>query len=78
MLVPETSVNENHRSVPGQHKIRGSRKVAPMEPKPVAKSMDESPDLDLRHGVGRLYLRHHGATLGPGELLGQNLMLPLA
>lgn len=77
MLVPETSMNENHRFVLGQHKIRGSRKVAPMEPKPVAKSMDESPDLDLRRGVGRLYLRHHGAALGPGELLGQNLMLPL-
>ena len=76
MLVPETSMNENHRSVPGQHKIRGSRKVAPVEPKPVAKSMDESPNLDLRRGVGRLYLRHHGAALGPGELLGQNPMLP--
>ena len=62
VLMPEAAVHEDDRPVSGQHEIRRSGKVSPVEPEPVAQSVDQPPYGDLGRGVGRSYLRHHGAA----------------
>ena len=72
MLMPEAAVHEDDRPVPGQHEIRRSGKISPVEPEPVAKSVDQPPYGDLGRGVGRFHLRHHGAAFRGREPFGQS------
>jgi hypothetical protein len=47
MLVPEAAMDQHYLSAPRKHQVRGSRQIAPVEPKPSSQPMRYPPDDDL-------------------------------
>ena len=51
MLVPETSMHENHLSFPGEHYVGRTGKVSIMKAEPIPHGMNQSPNSKLNFGV---------------------------
>jgi hypothetical protein len=62
MAVPEAPVDEDAHPQPRERKIRPSREIAPVQPKPVAKAVEEASDQELRLGIAPPHGGHHAAS----------------
>jgi hypothetical protein len=62
MAVPETTVHENYKLMFSHDDIRFARQIDPIEPKPVTKAVDHTPQRHLRYSIGRMDARHYGAS----------------
>ena len=49
--MPETSVDQDHGAVPGEHEVGGAGKISAVEPKTEAESMRDAANDHLRLGV---------------------------
>lgn len=58
VLMPETSMHENHRSPGRKHEVRAAGQVAPMQAKAITEPMRQSTHHHLRTGVFPPHLAH--------------------
>lgn len=69
MAVPEATIYENHFVSRRKNDVRRSRQVPPVESKPVAERVQQSPDHEFRRGVFSANTRHQGAAALRGPIV---------
>jgi hypothetical protein len=69
MSMPETAVNEDHKTMARKNQIRASGKVLAVQPKPEPEAMQQAADNQFWLCVTRSDPRHHAtATLGTDDV----------
>ena len=63
MLVPEATMDEDHRSVPGKHNVRRPGEISDVQPKPVSASVEQRTDRLLRLAIPGTNSGHVPASL---------------
>jgi len=51
MLMPKTPMDKDGQPMPGEHNVRTSRQIAPMQSKAIAGAMQELSNRDLGRGI---------------------------
>lgn len=64
MPVPETTMNQNNRMIPGKNDIRLSRQIPVMQPLAEPPGVQSAPDHHFRLGVAPANPAHIKPTLG--------------
>lgn len=67
--MPETPVNVDHRTQPGENDVGGARQVTDVQAKTKTKSMDARADDAFGRRVAALDRRHRLASLGWSEVV---------
>lgn len=75
MAMPETAVNEDHFSVPGENNVGFPGKICCMETKPVSHRVRKPADEQFRFGVDSANARHNRASLLGAENICHDVIL---
>jgi hypothetical protein len=71
--MPKAAMHEYDLPKAGKRQIRGSGKIAPVEPEPVAEGMHQAADSHFGHGILTANAGHKGGTLLPCQPVNHGL-----
>jgi hypothetical protein len=73
MLMPKTSVHEDHFPESRKNNVRMARQILAMQAESVAQAMDQTAEDEFRIGIFASYTPHVGASLVQTELVHRGL-----